>query len=464
MTGQTCTRVYLPDKLIPVFSGRADARGAYGGRGSGKTRSFSKMAAVKGYMFGQAGVPGNILCARQYMNSLSDSSMEEVKRAIMEEPWLSDYYEIGERFIRSRDKRISFQFAGLDKSINSVRSKGKILLCWVDEAEAVSNNAWNVLLPTLREEGEDWHTEIWVTWNPGRKNSPTDKRFRQTQDPNYKFAMLNWRDNDRFPAVLERLRQRDLVNNEDDYDHVWEGAYGVSRGSILGKWVSQAEREGRVHRDVEFDSEGARIFVSSDIGFRDTASWWFWQPCINGAKLLAYDGDSGLDADDWIPRIQDRLSGFGDDVLDKIWLPTDAKAKTFQSKHTTWDKFRRGFGADKVRITPQSRKSDQIEAARTVIKQCEFNSETCEDGINGLRAWEFEYNEDSEVFSKEPKHNAASHPSDAFAYGCQVLREHRKENPETPVEKRLESVSVQNIPMGELTKRHLRKMKATRER
>ena len=80
-------RIGLPTKLIPVFAGDADVRGAYGGRGSAKTRSFAKMAAVRGYMFGMAGVRGIILCARQYMNSLDDSSLEEVKRAIEDEPF-----------------------------------------------------------------------------------------------------------------------------------------------------------------------------------------------------------------------------------------------------------------------------------------------------------------------------------------------------------------------------------------
>src|SRR5690606_7716352 len=120
----------LPPKLIPLFIGPADVRGAYGGRGSGKTRSFAKMAAVWGYKFGMRGIAGIILCARQYMNSLADSSLEELKRAIEEEPFLASYYEVGEKYIKSRDRRIEFAFAGLDKSIDSIKSKGRILLCW----------------------------------------------------------------------------------------------------------------------------------------------------------------------------------------------------------------------------------------------------------------------------------------------------------------------------------------------
>jgi len=69
----SAVQIALPEKLIPVFAGKADVRGAHGGRGSGKTRSFAKMAAVQGYIHGNAGQSGIILCARQFMNSLEDS-------------------------------------------------------------------------------------------------------------------------------------------------------------------------------------------------------------------------------------------------------------------------------------------------------------------------------------------------------------------------------------------------------
>lgn len=414
----TTAQVSLPPKLIPVFEGEADVRGAEGGRGSGKTRSFAMMIAVKGYIYGNAGMTGQLLCARQFMNSLDDSSLEECKRAIQDEPFLAGYYDIGEKYIKSHDGRIWFSFAGLDRNINSVKSKGRILVCWVDEAEPVTDSAWSVLIPTLREEGEGWNAELWVTWNPKRKGSPTDKRFKNSKDPRFKVVRLNWRDNPKFPAVLERQRQRDLLERPDEYEHIWEGAYGASQGAILAKWISEAERDNRINDDVYYDPYGAPVDVSSDLGFRDTASWWFWQRRLGGYALLKYDADTGLDADDWIPRIKLNLDGMR---LGKIWMPHDAKAKTFQSKHTSMEKFLIGFPGQ-VDLVPITKKMDQISAARNVIKRCEFHMDLCEEGLDGLRAWEFEWNDDDGVFSREPNHNWASHPSDAFAYGCQVMQ------------------------------------------
>ena len=63
-----------------------------------------------------------------------------------------------------------------------------------------------------------------------------------------------------------------------------------------------------------------------------------------------------------------------------------------------------------------------MSAARAIIGQCAFNKTACEAGLDGLGAWEYEWNEDLQTFSREPLHNWASHPGDAFAYGCQVMQ------------------------------------------
>jgi phage terminase large subunit len=106
-------QIALPEKLIWVFDGEADVRGAHGGRGSGKTRSFAKMSAVRVHMWDQAGREGLFLCGREYLNSLEDSSLEEIKAAIREEPWLLPHFDIGEKYIRTASRRISYTFAGL---------------------------------------------------------------------------------------------------------------------------------------------------------------------------------------------------------------------------------------------------------------------------------------------------------------------------------------------------------------
>lgn len=216
------SRLKITPKLIPVFTGEARYRCAFGGRGSSKTRTFALMTAVRGYMAAQQGQSGVILCAREHLNSLDESSLEEVKQAIRSVPWLDDYYEIGEKYVRTKNKRVSYVFAGLRTNLDSIKSKARILIAWIDEGEQVSEIAYQKLLPTVREEG----SEVWVTWNPEKDGSPTDRRFRKKLPDSAKVAEVNYPDNPWFPATLEAQRIEDQRRLDPaTYAWIWEGAY-----------------------------------------------------------------------------------------------------------------------------------------------------------------------------------------------------------------------------------------------
>lgn len=229
-------KIQLPPKLIPVFSGQARYRGAFGGRGSAKTRSFALMTAVRAYIAAKAGISGVILCGREYMNSLEDSSMEEVKQAIKSVDWLDDFFEIGEKYIRTKDRQVNYIFAGLRHNLDSIKSKARILIAWVDEAESVSELAWSKLTPTVRES----NSEIWITWNPELDGSATDKRFRKNPPDSAKIVELNYSDNPWFPDVLEQERLNDLARLDyNNYAWIWEGAYleNSDRQVLAGKYI-----------------------------------------------------------------------------------------------------------------------------------------------------------------------------------------------------------------------------------
>ena len=218
--GEVYADLTIPPKLIPVFESKSRYKGAWGGRGSAKTRTFALMTAVEGYRLAEAGASGIILCGREYMNSLEESSLEEIKQAIRSVGWLEDYYEIGEKYVRTKNRRVSYAFTGLRHNLDSIKGKSRILLAWVDEAENVSEAAWRKLLPTVREDD----SEVWITWNPENKGSATDKRFRQKH---HDFIVeMNYSDNPWFPDVLEQERLNDQENLDDaTYCWIWEGAY-----------------------------------------------------------------------------------------------------------------------------------------------------------------------------------------------------------------------------------------------
>ncbi|MEI9697311.1 PBSX family phage terminase large subunit [Moellerella wisconsensis] len=255
----TVARIEIPPKLIPAFEGDYRYRCSHGGRGSAKTRTFALMTAIRGYMAAMNGQSGVILCAREYMNSLEESSMEEVKQAIRSVPWLNDFYELGEKYIRTKCRSVNYVFAGLRHNLDSIKSKARILIAWVDEAESVSEIAWTKLAPTVREAG----SEIWVTWNPERDGSATDKRFRKNPPDNAVVVEMNYDDNPWFPSVLEDERLNDQARLDvATYAWIWEGAYleNSDKQVLANKYVVQSFPD-------DLWQKADRLLFGADFGF-----------------------------------------------------------------------------------------------------------------------------------------------------------------------------------------------------
>jgi phage terminase large subunit len=382
------------------------------------------MAAVRGYMYGHQGISGIILCARQYMNSLEDSSLEEVKRAIEEEPFLAEYYEVGEKYIRSHDGRISFSFAGLDKSIESIKSKGRILLCWVDEAEPVSDDAWAILIPTLREEGSGWNAELWVTWNPKSERAAVESRFRNSKDPLIKVVELNWRDNPRFPAKLERERQRDLAERPDQYEHIWEGAYvTVMVGAYYAKHILAAKQSGRIGRVAP--DPLLKIHQFFDIGGTgkkaDAVAIWAAQFVGKEIRLIDYYEAVSQPLATHVEWMRGR--GYTP-KRSQIWLPHDGDTND-KVHNVSYASALRGDGVGyTVEVIPNQGAGAakmRIEAGRRHFPSMWFNSPpdappdtpTVAGGLKAL-GWYHEKRDTERGIGLGPEHDWASHGADAF--------------------------------------------------
>lgn len=202
-----------------------------------------------------------------------------------------------------------------------------------------------------------------------------------------------------------------------EYHCAWEAA---NVGSILGRYVESAEKEGRINENIDYDPFGAGVEISSDIGRRHISAWWFWQPLVGGFNIIDYDEDAGLDAQEWIERLKERLNGR---KLSRIWLPHDARAKTFAASHSPIEQFMTAFGHDKVGISPETKKLHSINAARSVMKFCNFARTPCSRGLQALRSWCYEYDEERKQFSREPVQDWSTDASDAFCEGAKVMQE-----------------------------------------
>lgn len=291
-------------KITRNFAKPARTRVFKGGRGSGKTRGLAKRSAIRIYQLAEMGVEGVFLASREHLNSLDESSMEEIKAAIRSEPWLVDYFDIGEKYIRTKNRRISYAFAGLRHNLDSIKSKARIIGNWTDEAESVSELAWRKLVNTLREEGDGWIAENWLSYNPESPESATHKRFVASPAADCVVTTVNWSDNPWFPSLLDASRLEDQRLRPETYEHVWEGEFlTLTEAQIFGGKFAVEEFE------PEADWDGP--YQGLDFGFSQDPTAAV-QTFIAGRCLYIWReaGSVKLELDATAGFVADRIPGF----------------------------------------------------------------------------------------------------------------------------------------------------------
>jgi len=410
MQKQNSQQVVVPPKIYELFNEKARYRLCYGGRGSGKTRSFAMMSAVKGMQLAEAGVHGTILCVREFMNSLAESSFQEIKTVIETTPYLDEYYECGDRYIKTKNGRITYSFAGLRRNLDSIKSKSRILIAWADEAEQISDVAWMKLIPSVREENEFFgSSEIWVTWNPENKWSATHQRFRENPPRGSKLCQMNYKDNPFFPKVLNQERLSDKENRPELYDHIWEGDFlTFSEGSYYGVEMRKMREEERI-KEVRYNP-AVGVITSWDLGIGDSTSITFAQFIATEVHIIDYYEASGVGLDHYVKVLQDK--GY---VYDKHILPHDVRVKELGTGMSRLETLA-NLGIREVEIAPMLAIDDGIQAVRSMLTRTWMDKEKTDKLIDCLVNYSRDYDDTNKVFRLRPRHDWASHGADSMRY------------------------------------------------
>jgi phage terminase large subunit len=260
-------------------------------------------------------------------------------------------------------------------------------------------------------------SELLITTPRGYNHA--HKLWKQVQgDPRWHTSIIDVDESGVLTRETIEAEQREMPDElfRQEYYCDWSAA---NVGAIFGKYMEAAEKEGRIANALRPDPM-AELVVSSDIGYRDKAAFWWWRPMKGGFELVDYDEASGLDAEEWCSRLKTKPPA------SLLLLPHDARAKSFLSRHSAVEIFlanARDHFAD-IRVNAVRKKSDSINAGRKVLKQCRFDGTACETGIEALRFYHYKYLEDQKIFSSEPEHDWSSHAADAFMEGAAALQDY----------------------------------------
>lgn len=302
---------------------------------------------------------------------------------------------------------------------------------YINEAREIPKHVLDVLqtrvgrYPSKAQGGATWFG-IWMDTNPWHAGHWGSKLFAQGLSDYRVFRQPGGRS-----AEAENVE-----NLPKDYyprlcagkDQEWIRVYidgedaAADLGAIWGTWIAALEKAGGI---CAFDHPNDGMFTSWDLGRSDSTAIWFWRLNRHG-----------------VPDVVDHYENHGQglshffDVVDakpykyvKHWLPHDAKAKTLATQVSVLDQCIDHWGAGAVAIGPELSIIDGINAGRWMLEQPMQIHERCavparleHSGVDALREYRFEWDEDTQAFSTRPLHNWASHSADAFRYMALVVK------------------------------------------
>lgn len=283
----------------------------YGGRGSGKSWGVAQLLVEISMR-----IKVRIFCGRELQNSMSDSVIKLIADTIEDSSYLP-FFEIQRNAIYNTLTGSEFMFYGIKNNPNKIKSLEGIDIVWIEEAENVSNESWDILIPTIRKP----NSEIWITFNPKNLLDPTYQRFVVRPPKNSFLLKLNFDQNKHFPDVLRQEMEDCKKRDYDLYRHIWLGQPIADSELAIIKpaWIEAAVD---AHINLGFTASGRKR-----VGF-DVAD----DGADSNANCFAY-GSVVLAIEEWQ----------GEDVISSAQL-THTNAVKWQADEIIYDSIGVGAG------------------------------------------------------------------------------------------------------------------------
>ena len=224
-------------------------KGAWGGRGSGKSHFFATLLIAESVRSKL-----DCVCIREIQLTLNQSVKKLLELKIQEMGVQAHFRVLNTHIESDKGGRIIFQ--GMQNhNADSIKSLEGYDRAWVEEAQSLSQRSLDLLRPTIRKDG----SEIWFSWNPNQPTDPVDVLMRgDDPPPGSVVVQANYRDNPWFPEVLQVEAEYDQRRDPEKFAHVWLGEY-------------QRNSEARVFKNwkiEEFERPPGTIFrLGADWGF-----------------------------------------------------------------------------------------------------------------------------------------------------------------------------------------------------
>jgi hypothetical protein len=189
-------------------------------------------------------------------------------------------------------------------------------------------------------------------------------------------------------------------------------------GTYYGHEMAAAEREGRIC-NVPVDPS-VRVTTAWDLGIGDSTAIWFLRRVGKEIHVIDYYEASGQALSHYVQVLQKR--GY---FYERHILPHDVRARELsvgKSRLQVLESLGLRSGHDgRIDIAPRQQNEEGINAVRMLLPRCWFDARKCKKGIEALKLYRTEWDDDKRIFKPRPLHDWTSHAADAFAYGAMML-------------------------------------------
>lgn len=255
-------------------------------------------------------------------------------------------------------------------------------------------SAWDYMRPILAENG-GWALFIYTP----RGRNHGHEIYQIAKGNQAWFAEILTVDETKIlaPELIEAERASGMDESmiEQEYYCSFEGALV---GSFYGKIINELERTGRI-TDVPYDPS-VPVHTFWDLGHTDDTAIWFAQVVRGEVHIIDAYANHGKDIRHYVDVIKDKPYQYGL----WHWIPHDARAKTLAANGRSTEQQLNELGL-KTRIVPQLTVQDGIQAARVTLPNCWFDSAKTKEGLESLRQYQREWDEDNRMFKVHPKHD-----------------------------------------------------------
>ena len=289
-------------------------------------------------------------------------------------------------------------------------------------ADMRSPRIWGEIIRPLLADRLGWAVFIGT---PKGHNSFWDVYSNALNNPEWYVKTLRASQTELIPT--SELADAAKMMSQDQYLQEFECDFeSAILGAFYGKEMRALTDSGRI-TNVEYDPLFP-VHTAWDLGYSDDTSIWWYQVVHGEIRLLDYHSSNGQPIAFYTGLIQakEREYGYNYGIH---WLPHDARAKTLASNgKSIIEQLSVKIPLEKMKIVPSLSLQDGIQASRLALMRAWFDTK-CDDGIECLRQYQREYDEDKKVFRDKPRHDWTSHGADAFRMLSIAWREEEKALP-----------------------------------